>query len=155
MKITNMRMKLLLVLPLLFAAIWLLVEAGNEPANPCLTDDKACMKCHNEEQRHQIFTESRNIYRPCDTSCASCHKKMTAHHLTGMEVDLDISPQLLLTKDKRLACMTCHDLSVERYSATAKKAQSLFQRMFKAKKKYKSYYLVMDNRGGQLCKQCH
>lgn len=127
----------------------------NQADNPCLTNPNTCMKCHQEEQDKQIFTKARGIERPCEKACANCHKKMKNHHQTGMEVEFDVSADIRLTKDKRVTCITCHDLSVKRYSATARKAQSLFQRMFKGKKRHKSYYLVMDNRGGQLCKQCH
>jgi hypothetical protein len=140
--------------PLLYTLYTARAEKTEERV-PCFTGRGQCMQCHGEEQVERLFKEERGVNRPCDNACGQCHKKNKAHHQTGMTVDYTVPEDIRLGKDKQVACMTCHDLSVARFSRTARKAQSLFQRMFKGKKKHKTYYLVMDNRSGQLCKKCH
>lgn len=141
----------LLILIALAAAVW----AGNSDSpqeKPCRTELSLCAQCHQGDNSIAV-SDGRGFI--CDSACRKCHKRMNVHHKTGMTVDFAIPDELKLTKRKQLACASCHDLNIERFSTTPRKAQSLFGRMFKGKKKYKSYYLAMDNRSGQLCKKCH
>lgn len=120
---------------------------------PFVADRTTCLECHDETE---MSTRCMELPFPCDNICLKCHKKeMKAHHSTGMAITFKTRGTLRLGTGNRLTCISCHDLTIPRYSRRAKKAQSLFQRMFKSKSKYKSYYLVMDNRKGQLCKICH
>jgi ribosomal protein L37AE/L43A len=67
----------------------------------------------------------------------------------------DSNRQFRLTKHKRLACITCHNLTHKRFDTESWRAQSLYESMFKKQKQYKTFYLEINNRKGKLCKQCH
>ncbi len=125
-------------------------EAGKTGA--CVVDMSLCLDCHGREE---METRYGDLSRACDAACFKCHKGMEGHHKTGMAVDFKVPGRIRLVSENRVGCITCHDLTVERYCDRCRKAQSLFARVFSAKKQHKSYYLVMDNRKGQLCKKCH
>ena len=60
-----------------------------------------------------------------------------------------------LSENKKIACITCHDLNNKRYDKTSWKSESLYDRVFSKPTKYKTYYLVIKNNEGQLCITCH
>ena len=124
----------------------------NPMATPCLPGKSLCYKCHHT---NQISFDENDLSRSCDEVCMECHKLHEAHHPVGMIIEFPLDKHLRLKSGNRLACMTCHDHRIPRYSDTARKAQSLFSRIFQSQKQYKTYYLSMDNRKGQLCKECH
>jgi len=157
------------LLPGLTVFLWLaavLWTGGSEPAPgnrepdsdtlkimPFISDSSACLECHDQTEMTARYLE---LAFPCDHICQKCHQaEMAAHHKTGMAITFKTRGSLRLGTGNRLICISCHDLTGPRFSPTPKKAQSLFQRMFKSQAKYKSYYLVVDNRNGQLCRMCH
>lgn len=130
-------------------------DPGAVETGPCTTGESLCLECHSAGEMETRYTDTR---RACDNACFKCHKDaafMGGHHKTGMKVDFNVPGEIRLTSENRVACVTCHDLKMERFSHRCRKAQSLFARVFSGKKQHKSYYLVMDNRKGQLCKKCH
>lgn len=112
----------------------------------------SCLDCHSREKMETAYTDP---LLTCDDACKKCHQDMGAHHSTGSEVTGKGAANIRVLSENRLACISCHDLTIKRFSPTARKAQSLFKRVFGSQKLYKTYYLVMDNRKGQLCKRCH
>ena len=112
-----------------------------------------CASCHDDSQAR--WSANRN--RPCTPFCLTCHKKdeMDRHHTVGTVLATAPEGDLTLTTDKKVACVTCHDMSRNRYDAVRWKATSLFDRMFHQESQYKTYFLVMRNDQGQLCLTCH
>ena len=126
--------------------------AENTSIIPCIPGKSFCNKCHHV---NGISIDEKDLTRSCDHACAECHKNLDTHHKVGMQIEFPVNSTLRLGNENRLICITCHDLRFPRYSDTARKAQSLFGRIFNSEKQYKTYYLAMDNRKGQLCKICH
>jgi hypothetical protein len=151
-----MKAKTYLFLMFVFPALVSVAVGQSDPAtvktDHCVTNVSLCLECHSREEMETRYTDSS---RSCDNACFKCHKNMEGHHKTGMEVDFKVPTEIKLTSENRVACVTCHNLKVERFGSQCRKAQSLFARVFSTKKQHKSYYLVMDNRKGQLCKKCH
>jgi hypothetical protein len=87
----------------------------------------------------------------------SCHKRaeLDRHHRVGITLPGKPAESLMLTPEMKNACFTCHDLSQPRYDSVRWKAASLYDRMFRSQKRYKTYFLVMRNDEGQLCLSCH
>ncbi len=117
---------------------------------PFVNGRALCEECHAPDE-----LAAANPVLPCAEACFQCHKDMEAHHQTGMNVTFSVPDHFRLAPGNKVTCITCHDLTIPRFSREARKAQSLFERVFGGKKQYKTYYLFMDNRKGQLCKTCH
>jgi hypothetical protein len=80
---------------------------------------------------------------------------MDRHHTVGTELTEKPDEVLKLTAEKKTACFTCHDLSRPRYDSVRWKAASLYDRLFRAQKRYKTFFLSERNDQGQLCLSCH
>jgi hypothetical protein len=80
---------------------------------------------------------------------------MDRHHTVGTELTEKPDEVLKLTAGKKTACFTCHDLSRPRYDSVRWKAASLYDRLFRAQKRYKTFFLSERNDQGQLCLSCH
>ena len=111
-----------------------------------------CTQCHNTTQIGKFKSKAD----ACAIYCKTCHKNMDAHHKTGYVIDNELSGAVnKLTNRKELACYTCHDLTINKFSDKSYKAESLFGGIFSFKSKHKTYYLVVRNNNGQMCKTCH
>ncbi len=134
-------------------------DAARDPETvqvmPFVADRAACAACHGPDR--QAPAAPQDVARACTTLCTTCHKadQTGAHHGVGQALESGASTSLPLTKDGRTACFTCHDLTRPRWSDVPWKAQSLFDRTFRSAKRYRTYYLVVRNDKGQLCKACH
>jgi hypothetical protein len=84
-----------------------------------------------------------------------CHKDVEKHHPVGPEVEERDKVSLPLLGDKKVGCISCHDLKTARTDTRSWKSQSLFARMFQSQRTYKTYYLRINNSDGKLCKSCH
>jgi len=143
-----------LALPLLALAL----APGEEDAHTtgCLPAKgaAACVACHpgDAASRH-----AAGATRLCSAYCQTCHAKddMARHHKVGTALAQAPSAVLPLTSGKKTACITCHLLSRPRYDSVRWKAASLYDRMFRAEPRYKTYFLAMRNDQGQLCLSCH
>lgn len=146
---------------LVVSAIPLLVLSGEEDAHSvgCLPKtsvqdaSSVCAGCHKDAAARWESNQSR----PCTPYCMNCHLKAELDRHHRVEIQLPVIPQkpLKLTADGRNACFTCHDLSRPRYDSERWKAASLYDRMFRPEKRYKTYFLVERNDRGQLCLSCH
>ena len=119
---------------------------------PFVADRTACLGCHAGEEG------ARRLEDPgaaCSSFCTTCHKEREKHHSVGTPIEGDKVPALPLTRDRRTACFTCHDLKHPRWDRNPWKAQSLFDRLFGGESRYRTYYLAMPNGRGQLCRVCH
>jgi hypothetical protein len=130
-------------------------DAETVRSMPFVADLASCGACHGPGR--QSPDAPRDVAHACSTLCTTCHKadQTGAHHGVGQALEAGSTTSLPLTKDGRTACVTCHDLTRPRWSDVPWKAQSLFDRTFRSAKRYKTYYLVMRNDRGQLCKACH
>jgi len=128
-------------------------SVGCLPKETVQDQSTACAACHKDSASRW----ASNHDRPCTPYCMSCHKKtdMDRHHHVGVELPKVPDEVLKLTADMKLACFTCHDLSHPRYDSVRWKAASLYDRMFRAEKRYKTYFLSERNDQGQLCLSCH
>ncbi len=131
------------------------VKIDNETVKvmPFVKDNSSCLECHSS---NELEAKGNDLTKSCNTFCNKCHNEKLddSHHKVGMEISFKIPPDIALFENK-LACVSCHDLKNQRFSKEPWKSQSLFGRMFKGKSKYKSYYLILNNRKGKLCKYCH
>ena len=102
-----------------------------------------CVSCHEDGQAR--WAANRN--RPCTPYCLTCHKKaeMDRHHTVGTVLATAPEGELHLTAEKKVACVTCHEMARNRYDEVRWKATSLFDRMFHQENQYKTYFLVMRN----------
>ena len=80
---------------------------------------------------------------------------MAQHHTIGVQLVKSMAVDLPLTPDHRLTCTTCHRLSQPRQDRVRWRAESLFGRLFRRQDTYQTYYLVIRNDRGQLCRVCH
>lgn len=114
----------------------------------------ACATCHAADAQARWTNHGD---RPCTPDCLTCHTKaeMDQHHPVGMVLRKKPGPAFPLTADGRMACFTCHLMSRPRTDTVRWKASSLFDRMFRSKPRYKTYYLTLRNDQGQLCLACH
>lgn len=115
-------------------------------------DNSFCTECHSNEKVQQDFTDPA---KACHQFCLTCHKDMKQHHPLDVKMEFSASMRLPLFKNQTVTCFTCHDLNNAKFDVISWKAQNVFQRVFNRKKKYKTYYLRINNRSGSLCKQCH
>ena len=111
-----------------------------------------CSTCHNI---NNIKKALNNPVRACDNFCGTCHDNMENHHKVGMELKQKLSPKVTLSKDTKVACFSCHNITKKRFDRVSWSAESLFSSLLSFKSKYKTYYLGMRNNKGQLCKECH
>lgn len=145
-----------LLLPVLVLAVLALL-AGTAPEGPgchAAQEEGACAGCHKDDARAR-WEASR--YRPCTAWCLTCHAKgeMDRHHTVGTVLRKDPGPAYPVTKDRRMTCATCHDLSRQRFDAVRWKASSLYDRLFRGEARYPTYFLAQRNDQGQLCLACH
>jgi hypothetical protein len=128
-------------------------SVGCLPKNTVQNPSSVCAGCHNDSMGRW----ESNWSRPCTPYCMSCHKKneMDRHHTVGSELPKAPDATLILTAENKTACFTCHDLSHPRYDSVRWKAASLFDRLFRPEKHYKTYFLSEQNDRGQLCLSCH
>jgi len=121
-------------------------------AMPFVSDRKYCLRCHQKDEDKKRFD---NLTMACDKCCVQCHDGMEKHHSVGMVIEEKNKPNLPLTGSGRLNCVTCHDLKIRKYDSRCWKSQSLFDRVFARKDKYRTYYLRINNHDGKLCRICH
>jgi hypothetical protein len=126
------------------------LDNENLSIHPFLQSEKYCMDCHSKDNKY--ITETGAI---CSQFCVTCHKAMNNHHSINIKVPEKLPDDFVLTGKKKLTCVTCHNIKNRRFDKVAWKAESLFEKVFKGEKKYKTYYLVKKNNEGQLCKTCH
>jgi hypothetical protein len=128
-------------------------NAGCLPKTSVTDPAAVCVSCHQDGQQRWAAKQ----YQPCTPYCMTCHKKseMDRHHTVGTLLSNLPDQALPLTSEKKVACITCHDMSRTRHDSERWKATSLFDRLFHKESKYKTYFLVMRNDQGQLCLTCH
>jgi hypothetical protein len=154
----------------MFVLLWLLsrsadvlaVDAEDAHSTGCLpqltqnlTPTPVCQTCHKKQPK--LF--ATNSDKVCTTYCMTCHPKeeMSRHHTvnTILNKTPDDEMHMVLTTEKKIACITCHEMSRLRYDKVRWKSTSLFDRMFRHEDKYKTYFLTMQNDSGKLCLTCH
>jgi hypothetical protein len=123
-----------------------------QKAMPVVEQTRDCLACHTSEKDKAKLVETT---RSCDANCMRCHKEMEKHHPVGPEVEETDKVSLPLLGDKKVACISCHDLRTAPNDTRSWKSQSLFARLFQGQATYKTYYLRINNSGGKLCKACH
>jgi hypothetical protein len=126
------------------------LDNENLTIHPFLQSETYCMDCHSKDKKHQ--TETGAV---CSQMCMTCHKDMDNHHAINLKISEKLPSEFMLSSKKRVACITCHNIHNIRFDEVSWKAESLYEKVFKDEKKYKTYYLVKRNNEGQLCKTCH
>lgn len=116
---------------------------------PFTNSVKYCLECHTEAEAKKY--QGRTI-QSCNEYCLTCHK---VHHPVGKRMSRNRPENMDFFKRNKIACFTCHNLTIKRYGEESWKSESLFESVFENKDKYLTYYLVINNRKGLLCKQCH
>jgi hypothetical protein len=90
-----------------------------------------------------------------DTLCVTCHSNTIGnHHAFGVKMK-KIPDGIVLSGSDRIMCITCHDVTKQRYDSRPWKSMSLYESLFSSEKRYKTYYLIMNNNNGELCITCH
>lgn len=139
---------------MLAASLFSFSDADRETLKimPFMSDFALCLECH---RRGEVEAAAANAMNGCDRACLTCHGDMEPHHRTGMEVDFEVPRFIVLMGKKKLACVSCHDLTRSRYDSKSWRSESLFGKLFKSGSRFKTYYLVQNNSSGELCKVCH
>ena len=136
---------------LLGASVALGQPGGGE--GPHVTwNEASCLKCHDAALAAEI---RGRLTSPCSEMCATCHTFKERHHAVGVPIAGRVPASLLLTKKATNACVTCHDVTRPRYERSAWTSRSLFERVARRSSENKTFYLVMRNDRGQLCRNCH
>jgi len=128
------------------------IDNETEKIMPFVNNNTYCAACHKSAE---VKEKLKDTTRACDIFCKKCHKNMSKHHPAGVKLKNDLPENITLSSGKKLACITCHDLKVPRYDSVSWKAESLFGSIFKSEKRYKTYYLIIRNNDGDLCRKCH
>lgn len=152
-------MRLIITIELLAITVFLAgtLSFSSDPETkkimPFIDDNSYCLKCHSPEEAKLIVVPSRS----CATYCRTCHKEVDnkSHHTVGVKILEEHKKSFPYSRLGNVSCFTCHDLEKNRFDSHPWKAQSLFDKTFKKKNFYKTYYLVIQNDNGQLCKACH
>lgn len=128
-------------------------SAGCLPKLSLPNPASVCAGCHQDSQKRWTGYQ----FRPCTEYCMTCHKtdEISRHHTVGTLLPKLSEDALHLTSERKMACMTCHDLSRARFDKVRWKSTSLFDRLFHQQSKYNTYFLSMRNDQGQLCLYCH
>ena len=116
---------------------------------PFVISEKYCLECHTEDEAKKY---KGSTIQSCNEYCLTCH---TVHHPVGKRMSKDRPENMNFFKRNKIACFTCHNLLNKRYGEESWKSESLFESVFENKDKHLTYYLVINNRKGYLCKQCH
>ncbi len=147
------------IITFLYSTVLILIYASSATLDrdtlkimPFINSKSDCIKCH---EKKNIKTKIEKTTKACDTLCFKCHSDTDRHHTVGAKLYADKGNNFVLTGKKRIACVTCHNLNEKRFASTSWRAESLFEKVFRNKSKYKTYYLVTNNSNGQLCKKCH
>ncbi len=123
---------------------------------PFVESASHCRKCHSDKKSAGLLI---NPALSCDINCMTCHGKkkevMEKHHAVKVRLSFKTKFQFRLSVHNRMMCITCHNLNGKRFDSVSWKSESLFEKMFKGKSRYKTFYLVMRNNKGTLCVQCH
>lgn len=124
------------------------------PGRAALKDPAACRPCHQEDAAARWVAHRE---RPCTAYCHTCHlvADMAKHHTVDSLLRKPPHEELPLTAGRRTACFTCHTLARARHDSVRWKAESLFGRVFHRAPRQKTYFLVIRNDRGQLCRACH
>jgi predicted CXXCH cytochrome family protein len=117
-----------------------------------LWNEESCVKCHDATAAAEIRSRLTN---PCSQMCATCHSFQERHHAVGVPISGHVQAPLVLTRKVTNTCVTCHDVTRPRFERSAWVSQSLFERAFRAPRENRTFYLVMRNDRGQLCRNCH
>ncbi len=131
----------------IFAAVF---DNETLKVHPFVQSASYCTKCHSRNDR-KISDQTR----PCADFCYTCHQNIKNHHAVDVKITEKRPGELRLTDKKRLTCVTCHSPENARFDGSSWKAESLYERTFGAKSRYKTYFLIKQNNDGQLCKTCH
>lgn len=126
-------------------------EARSAGAHPSWTVD-SCLACHGKAEASAI---SPRLTRPCQTLCVSCHQFRDGHHPVGVTILRAVPAPLLLTTAGTNTCSTCHDTSRPQFDRSPWVSRSLFERIARRPSENRTYFLVMRNDKGQLCRICH
>ena len=112
----------------------------------------SCLTCHAPEESAEL---AARVTRPCSTLCSKCHGFRETHHPVGVTIPAAVPATLQLTQKGTNACVTCHDVTRPRFEGSPWTSTSLFARALSRTKENRTYYLVMRNDRGQLCRNCH
>lgn len=139
------------------APVMLVVSLFGAPPAPGQPDHvtftaETCARCHKPEETAE---SSARLNRPCSSLCSTCHEFRETHHPVGVPIPGAVPGPLLLTKKRTNACVTCHDVTRPRFESSAWVSQSLLDRTLRRSKENRTYYLVIRNDRGQLCRSCH
>jgi hypothetical protein len=119
---------------------------------PFTRDPAPCLQCHSTTDS---AAPARDPAKACDAFCLTCHEDTKQHHKVGIQPPGGRPATLQLNSRHEVVCTTCHDLTGRRFDDSPWKYQSLYQRAFRKSHHYRTYYLVLRNDKGQLCRTCH
>jgi hypothetical protein len=157
MKKTFLKVMLTILISLLFLQLY---SGGPDRETlkimPFVESASYCIKCHPDNKSAGLIKEPA---LSCNTYCMSCHSKKKdirdKHHVVRVRINFKPKFEFRSSANNRIMCITCHNLKRKRYDSVSWKSESLFERMFKGKKQYRTFYLVIRNNEGKLCTKCH
>lgn len=104
-------------------------------------------------QDRKSLASGKNVLT--DSLCITCHLDIRQnHHIYGVRMKSK-PDDVVLSGSDRIMCITCHDVSKNRYDTKPWKSMSLFDSLFSSDKKFKTYFLIKNNNNGELCITCH
>lgn len=127
-------------------------DKETEKVMPFVNSYTHCLSCHDKSE---ISTRLKNPAKSCDVYCLKCHKNMNEHHPVGAAVKGSLPEKIILSEKGKIACFSCHNLNIVRFDSVSWRAESLYESIFHSRGRYKTYFLVIKNSNGELCRKCH
>lgn len=122
-----------------------------------------CGSCHIDalESKSDSTFLSKNL--PVDLAkfnkdgvemCSSCHNPNEGHKV-GLEIDFPVPPDLPLSAENDISCLTCHYTHGQLESDRPQASFSFMDRLTDSERLHKSFLLRRNNSDGELCLTCH
>jgi len=125
------------------------------------TDRSPCTQCHQHQPASPPAQNSAHHlnwakFRVSGIDmCTACHADTAAMHPLATIQDFEVPPDLPLTADKGMSCLTCHYTHGSLASDRPWASVSFMDRITDNERMHKSYLLRRNNAEGALCLICH
>ncbi len=151
---------------LILIPVYLPILFGQDSqSHPFVTNEKLCNVCHvtylstgtSGNTASFIIIKADSSRLPTDV-CLECHPQKAATHPIQITTSYSVPKDLPLSKTRKIACTTCHNPHIARFSDRSWIPRSIFQKLndlLKRKKQYKTFFLRRNNAEGELCMSCH
>lgn len=90
-----------------------LAEFASKKGRPNPHNDIDCTDCHKAKPGKGDTKDTVTFRKPIEELCIECHDAESNIHPTGMAPSMKVPTYLPLSKDKKVNCVTCHNMHAE------------------------------------------